>query len=61
MIYEILNDKDDVINRIVAEQWFVDKYYAGRYRLEEAPESEIGEESDIESETEPEITAPSLD
>lgn len=50
MIYEILNDKDDVINRIAAEQWFVEKYYPGRYRLEELPES--GQEAAEESESE---------
>lgn len=49
MIYEILNDKDDVINRIVAEQWFVEKYYPGRYRLEPEPEPEL--DSDIEENT----------
>lgn len=40
-IYEILNEQNEVINRIVAEQWFVDKYYPGQYRLEEdTPEVE---------------------
>ena len=60
-IYEVLNDKGEVINRIVAKEWFVKEFYPGRHRLEEAAEPEIGEESDIDSEAEPEITAPSLD
>ena len=46
MIYEILNDDGEVINRIVADQWFVDKYYPDRYRLAEGqpdePETEQG-------------------
>jgi hypothetical protein len=33
MIYEILNDAGEVINTILAEEWFVEKYYAGHYRL----------------------------
>lgn len=40
MVFEILNEAGEVINRIVAEQWFVDKYYPGRHRLEELPEPE---------------------
>lgn len=32
MIYEILNDQNEVINRIEADQWFVDEVYNGRYR-----------------------------
>lgn len=32
MKYEILNEAGEVVNLIVAEQWFVDKYHAGRYR-----------------------------
>lgn len=32
MIYEILNDKGDVINRIIAEPDFVEKKYKGLYR-----------------------------
>lgn len=49
MIYKILNEAGEVINRIVAEQWFVEKYYPGRYRLEPEPETES--ESDIEENT----------
>lgn len=33
MIYEILNDTGEVINTILAEEWFVEKYYPGHYRL----------------------------
>jgi hypothetical protein len=33
MIYEILNDVGEVINTIVAEEWFVEQNYSGRYRL----------------------------
>jgi hypothetical protein len=33
MIYEILNDAGEVINTIVADESFVEKYYAGHYRL----------------------------
>jgi hypothetical protein len=33
MIYEILNDAGEVINTIVAEEWFVDQNYPGHYRL----------------------------
>lgn len=33
MIYEILNDAGEVINTIVAEEWFVEQNYSGRYRL----------------------------
>lgn len=36
--YEILNEQNEVINRIVAEQWFVDKYYPDRHRLYVEPE-----------------------
>lgn len=50
MIYEILNEAGEVINRIVAEQWFVDKYYPEHHRLEELPES--GQEAAEESEPE---------
>jgi hypothetical protein len=32
MKYEIFNEAGEVVNLIVAEQWFVDKYHAGRYR-----------------------------
>ena len=35
MVYAILNENGEVINRIVAERWFVDKYYPDQYRLEE--------------------------
>jgi len=39
MIYEILNDKNEVINRIVADESFVEKEYPKKYRLvEEQPE-----------------------
>lgn len=45
-IYEILNDQNEVINRIVASEWFVEKYYPDRYRLAEEqtdePETEQG-------------------
>lgn len=53
MIYEILNQDGEVINRIVADRKFVEEFYAGRYRLEEVPDLETGEEFDIESEVEP--------
>lgn len=33
MIYEILNDAGNVVNRIVAEAEFVESVYPGRYRL----------------------------
>lgn len=33
MIYEILNDAGEVINRILAEEDFVEKKYPGHYRL----------------------------
>ena len=33
MIYQILDDLGNVINTIIAEQWFVDQYYPGHYRL----------------------------
>lgn len=33
MIYQILNDAGEVINTILAEEWFVEKYYPGHYRL----------------------------
>ena len=33
MIYEILNDAGEVINTIVADESFVEKYHAGHYRL----------------------------
>jgi|688.fasta_scaffold265981_1 hypothetical protein len=33
MIYEILNDAGEVINTIVAEEWFVEQNYPGHYRL----------------------------
>ena len=33
MRYEILDDNDNVINTIVAEQDFVDQNYPGKYRL----------------------------
>jgi len=39
MIYEILDDKGDVVNRIIAEQAFVDEKYPGMYRdVTPAPE-----------------------
>lgn len=31
-IYEILDDKNNVINTIIADQNFCDEHYAGRYR-----------------------------
>ena len=34
MIYKILNDKGEVINRIVADESFVKEVYPGRYELE---------------------------
>lgn len=40
MIYEILNEQNEVINTIVAEQWFVDKYYPDQYRLVEEDNNE---------------------
>ncbi len=40
MIYQILNDVGEVINRIVADEAFVEAAYPGRYRLE-GPESLI--------------------
>ncbi len=61
MVFKILNENGDVINRIVAEQWFVDKYYPGRYQIEELPASELETEEDMEgpsqigSEVEPEL------
>ncbi len=33
MIYEILNDAGEVINKILADEAFVEKYYPGHYRL----------------------------
>lgn len=33
MIYEILNDAGEVVNKIIADASFVDKKYPGRYRL----------------------------
>lgn len=33
MIYEILNDAGKVVNTIIADQPFVDKWYPGHYRL----------------------------
>jgi hypothetical protein len=33
MIYEILNDAGEVINTIIADEAFVEKYYSGHYRL----------------------------
>jgi hypothetical protein len=33
MVYQILNDAGEVINTILAEEWFVEKYYPGHYRL----------------------------
>lgn len=33
MIYEILNDVGEVINTIVAEEWFVEQNYPDHYRL----------------------------
>jgi hypothetical protein len=33
MIYQIVNDAGEVINTILAEEWFVEKYYPGHYRL----------------------------
>jgi hypothetical protein len=33
MRYEILNDKDEVINTILADAVFVEKKYPGKYRL----------------------------
>jgi hypothetical protein len=33
MIYEILNGAGEVINTIVAEEWFVEQNYSGHYRL----------------------------
>jgi hypothetical protein len=33
MIYQILNDAGEVINTILAEEWFVEKYYPGHYQL----------------------------
>ncbi len=50
MIYEILNEQNEVINLIVAEQWYVDKYYSGRYR--EYIEPEPIEPSEPEEDTE---------
>lgn len=36
--YEILNDQGDTVNRILADQAFVDEHYPDRYRLvEETP------------------------
>lgn len=32
MKYEILNEAGEVVNTILAEKWFVDKYHPGRYR-----------------------------
>jgi len=40
VIYQILNDVGEVINRIVADEAFVEAAYPGRYRLE-GPESLI--------------------
>lgn len=40
MYYEILNKDGEVINRIVADQEFVDKYYPNQYQLEQEPEDE---------------------
>lgn len=33
MIYEILDDAGEVINKILADEAFVEKYYPGHYRL----------------------------
>lgn len=33
MIYEILDNTGKVVNTILAEQWFVDQYHPGQYRL----------------------------
>ena len=46
MNYDILNDNGEVINTIVAEQWFVDKFYPGKYRehIEPEPEPDPDEE-----------------
>jgi hypothetical protein len=33
MIYEILNDAGEVINRIIADEAFVERKYPGHYRL----------------------------
>jgi hypothetical protein len=40
VIYQILNDVGEVINRIVADEAFVEAAYPGRYRLE-GPDSLI--------------------
>lgn len=37
--YEILNEENEVINIIVAEQWFVDEFHPNRYREITEPES----------------------
>lgn len=36
--YEILNEQNEVVNTIIAEQWFVDEFYPGRYREYIEPE-----------------------
>jgi hypothetical protein len=41
MIYEILDDSGEVVNRIVADQVFVDANYPNRYR--EVPEPDAPE------------------
>lgn len=35
--YEVMNEQDVVVNRIVADQAFVEAVYPGRYRLVETP------------------------
>lgn len=67
MIYKILNEAGEVNNRIVADQEFVDKYYPGRYQIEELPASELETEEDMEgpsqigSEAEPEFAPDSAE
>jgi hypothetical protein len=38
-IYEILNDKGEVENRIVADEEFVEEVYPGKYRLVDEPQA----------------------
>jgi hypothetical protein len=33
MIYQILDDSGDVLNTIIADEWFVEENYPGHYRL----------------------------
>lgn len=33
MIYEILDDNGNVVNTIIADEWFVEENYSGHYKL----------------------------